>query len=521
MFIATSLNHYKRSQVRDAIVSYALDKEVSVIFNKTTFGKRPDIIAYSQDVLDLAKRKASSFHCSEELWYNPLAITTGMKRHELDDLRKGWDLILDVDCPHWELSKLITHMFVCSLKNHGVQSISAKFSGNKGFHIGIPFQAFPEQVFYEGHVRKTSDLFPELPRKIALYLLSYITDQFISIKENSVVFLDEFEFSFSKLENIAQQSKKTLFAHRCRDCGDQYKGDFNPEPQYVCSSCGHISKPSGSPEFIHCHACNAPVQMHMSKPVCQSCGSTKKPEQFLNLLAVVEIDTVLLASRHLYRMPYSLHEKSGLVSIPVSLTNILDFDKNDAKPENISFNISFMDRHLVSAEQTLHLLQQALSKELSELGHIHSDVNQSIKSSKEIEVPKTAIAEEYFPPCMAYIAKPIEDGKKRALFVLMNFLRVSGWSTEMVEEYVFKWNEGHPEPLREQYVKGQLNQIKKGKKPFPPPNCDNQDYYVSLGFCHPDGFCKRINNPAMYAKKKFELASKKPRKKSKKKVSKK
>jgi DNA primase large subunit len=214
-------------------------------------------------------------------------------------------------------------------------------------------------------------------------------------------------------------------------------------------------------------------------------------------------------------MPYSLHEKSGLVSLPIPAKDILNFDKNRAKPEHIVFDTPFLDRSHALAEETLPLLQESLSKELSDLGHIHADISEKIVAKKEIQLPEVAIGEEFFPPCMQYISAPMEDGKKRALFVLMNFLRVSGWSVEAVTEYVTKWNDAHPEPLREQYIKGQLAQIKKGKKPMPPPNCSNKDYYVSLGFCKPDCFCKRINNPAMYAKRKQDMqANKKPKKKA-------
>ena len=54
--------------------------------------------------------------------------------------------------------------------------------------------------------------------------------------------------------------------------------------------------------------------------------SFKASGNFLNWLTMskldvekfLEIDTVLISSRHLYRMPYSLHEKSGLVSLPIN-----------------------------------------------------------------------------------------------------------------------------------------------------------------------------------------------------------
>ena len=77
--LGTLLRHYKREDVQRAIVACAEDKEIAVRFDKG-FGKRPDVLKYPRDVLELAKKGATSFHCSEELWTNPMAIVTGMKR---------------------------------------------------------------------------------------------------------------------------------------------------------------------------------------------------------------------------------------------------------------------------------------------------------------------------------------------------------------------------------------------------------------------------------------------------------
>ena len=61
-------------------------------------------------------------------------------------LRKGWDLVIDIDCPYWPYSKIIADLVVKALRHHHISAISAKFSGNKGFHIGVPFEAFPQKI---------------------------------------------------------------------------------------------------------------------------------------------------------------------------------------------------------------------------------------------------------------------------------------------------------------------------------------------------------------------------------------
>ncbi len=520
MFIATSLSHYKRIQVRKKIIAQAEHKEVSVMYGLEKFGKRPDVLTYENDVLELAKKKATSFHCSEESWENPLAITTGSSRKDLDALRIGWDLILDIDCPNWKLSRIITHLFIKALQDHGIVAVTAKFSGNKGFHIAVPFESFPSQIPFQGEMKLTKDLFPEGPRKIALYLLSYITKNYVRVfdKEQKVIFENKHEFLFSDFDSILEKNKKNLVIRQCSDCEKLFEQNTRIKTSvlYQCEQCGAVSKPKGSPEIIRCEKCSYPVspQQNSRANACPHCGSIKKPRPEFNLPAIVEVDTVLIASRHLYRMPYSLHEKSELASVPVRLDDVLSFEKQFAAPENISFDVSFLDRLQAVPGEGGQLLVRAFDD-------TYVPEEEERAKAKVIDVPADAIPEDFFPPCIRNILSGLEDGKKRGLFILVNFLRVSGWGAEQIKELVYAWNEKNPEPLKEQYLLGQLNQIKKGRAPMPPPNCSNKDYYISLLVCKPDDFCPKIRNPAMYARRRAELGKKTIKKKSKKESTKK
>lgn len=525
MFIATSLSYYKRRDVQKAILNEAIDKEVSVMFNQR-FGKRPDVLTYENDVFEFAKNKASSFHCSEELWYNPLNIVTGMKRHELDELRKGWDFILDVDCPDWEFSKLITYLFVRVLEVHGISSIGVKFSGNKGFHIVVPFEAFPQTIETADGKLEVKNLFPEGPRKIATYMLSYITAHFIAMESNSVVFDNQFTFSFEQLNTVAKKSSQSIFGYKCKNSSCPAPiFDHNPSKEkkyFACTYCGTITSYTNQKEDIMpCPACSKLVKLEIESSGCPSCKSKLGFDSFINLLSVVEVDTVLISSRHLYRMPYSLHEKSGLISLPIKKEDILSFEKERAKPEKVTFDVPFIDRARCRSDEAKELVTESFSQDLQQLRHIHADIDVKLFTEhKKIDVPSTAIPEEFFPPCIKNILGGLKDGKKRALFVLINFLRVSGWNKDEIEKLVYGWNEKNFEPLKEQYLKGQLSQLNKDKATLPPPNCSNKDYYKSLLVCTPDEFCPKIRNPAMYAKRRSEVAVSQNKKPSKKKTTK-
>ncbi|MBI2143064.1 hypothetical protein HYU20_01855, partial [Candidatus Woesearchaeota archaeon] len=278
--LSTSLKYYKREDVQKAIVEHGENKEVAARFNDR-FGKRPDTLTYPNDVLELAKQGATSFHCSEELWANPMLLVPQMEKKELDKLRKGWDLLLDVDCAIVDYSKIAADLIVKELKLHGVRSATIKFSGNKGFHIAVPYEAFPQKVLG----KETRELFPEAPKRIALYIKERIKkrlgDEILRKESNSFA-------------NVAMKTGKKV---------------------------AEITSRNESSEV----------------------AATDKP--LLNPEPFLVIDTLLISSRHMYRMPYSLHEKSGLASVPVDVDRIMEFSKEHAVAEKVKVGAyQFMER---------------------------------------------------------------------------------------------------------------------------------------------------------------------------------
>ncbi len=410
---STLLKFYKQREIQEALVEHARNKEIGVRYSNS-FGKRPDILSYPRDVLELALRGVTSFHASEELWHNPLHLSSELSRKSLDELRKGWDLVLDIDCKIMEYSRLCAELVVRFLRYCGVESISVKFSGSKGFHVGVPFEAFPQQV----GERLTKDLFPEAPKKIVLYVM----------------------------ENIKEE-----LARRIMDSEDN---DFSRVKERV-----------GLPE-----------------------EELLTPQRTLNISSFLEIDTVLVSSRHLYRMPYSLHEKSGLASLPLNPEEIPLFEKEMARPENVHLMpFPFLSR-LVQKEDARQLLLQALDFKVKE--ERESEEEPRTYEGISLSAP---ITEQFFPSCIKKIAEGMEDGKKRGVFILMNFLGKVGWSKEEIQSFLMEWNKKNPEPLREAYLRGQLHHFTPGEKL--PPNCDTDGYYKALGLSC--GQCK-VKNPVNY-----------------------
>ena len=175
---------YKRKDIQDAIIAHARNKEIGMRYNES-FGKRPDVLAYPKEILELSLRGVTSLHASEELWDNPLELDSSKSKKDLDQLRIGWDLVLDIDCKFIDYSKIAANLIIQFLKYCGVKDLSVKFSGNKGFHIGVPFEAFPKKV---GEV-PTKELFPDAAKRIAYYIKENIKTELakriLEFEENS------------------------------------------------------------------------------------------------------------------------------------------------------------------------------------------------------------------------------------------------------------------------------------------------------------------------------------------------
>ena len=60
--------------------------------------------------------------------------------------KETWDFVLDIDSPWFDISTATAKLLVDSIKHHGIESVYVKFSGNKGWHIVVPAEAFPEKI---------------------------------------------------------------------------------------------------------------------------------------------------------------------------------------------------------------------------------------------------------------------------------------------------------------------------------------------------------------------------------------
>jgi DNA primase large subunit len=423
--ISTILKYYKREDVQSAIVENARGREVAIKFGDKGFGKRPEVLNYPRDVIELAKRGASSFHISEEHWKNPLQLNPMLRKQELDELRNGWDLVLDIDCHLLEYSRVAAELVMEVLRQHNLKSVSCKFSGNKGFHLGVPNKALPTRISNVD----TNLLFPDAARRIAQYIKYTIKAQL------SERVLEMEKGSFSAIMKKTGKSASDITMYEKNKWGDK--------------------------------------------------------TAVLNTEAFLKIDTVLISSRHLYRSAYSLHEKSGLASVPVE--QIASFSVDEAIPEKVEVGKIFLDDTGAERGEAKRLFTEAFDYQPV------IETPKEFLNEKHAEIPQDKIPEAYFPPCMKNILVGLSDGRKRAILILLNFLNRAGWSYDDIQVLLTEWNKKNNPPLREVSLIGPLRYHKQHKKKMPPPNCSATMYYKDIGVCKPDNLCSRIKNPINYS----------------------
>ncbi len=166
---AQIMEYYSRDDIRDALFGFSKQRETVGVYRSGSFGTRPNMLAYPSDIEQMVREGVVEFHTSLERWSNPMAL----KQDNYQDLRIGWDLILDLDCKLFEHSKIAASVLCGALREHGISGFSVKYTGGKGFHIGIPWESIPKSVNFQPSAKQ----YPELARIAGLYLREFIREK--------------------------------------------------------------------------------------------------------------------------------------------------------------------------------------------------------------------------------------------------------------------------------------------------------------------------------------------------------
>jgi hypothetical protein len=478
--------YYSQKKIQDAMFEFCKQRETVANYNNEFFAKRPDVFDYPTDILELAKKGATSFHCSEEIWSNPLDINTDMTPEQYNGIREGWDFLIDIDSKYLDYSKIAARLLLNELEKHGVKNVGIKFSGSKGFHMIVPFKAFPEKV---GETF-TKDMFPEWPRYIAGYLFGLIREP-MNQEIMKLTGRDKLEKTGEltvevvcpKCKNPIE--KKSFWKYVCPNirCKAELESPIKKKSGMLCPSCNTKMVLAGERKTDFCKTCkistigeeikNSEVKFNEEKTI-------KSTED--------AIDVVLVASRHLFRAPYSLHEKTAFVSKVLDRNEIESFKPMDADVLRVGETKSFLPN--CEAGEGEELLMRAI-----DWGKENQPVEKPKKfTGKSIDLKGLTIDEGMFPTEIKNIMKGMkEDGRKRALGILIAFFTSLEFPQDYIEEKVHEWNKKNFKPLKEGYIRSQISWGMKNKRL--PPNYD-KPLYRELGIL---GRKVEVKNPINYA----------------------
>jgi hypothetical protein len=484
--------YYSNPKVQQAIFNFSKDREVIPRYFQG-FGKRPDSLQYISEVMNLANKGTTSFHCSEELWEDTFQINLDMSREEQDELRKAWDLLIDIDSPFLDYSKIAAKLIIEVLEDYGIKNYGIKFSGSKGFHIIVPSLAFPEK-FNEIETKK---MFPEWPRAISEFLMYKIRQKYNKIVSESDINYEALKertnLSKEDITKIVysdgtEAKKGTMFTLKCEECGNIIKkpnhkitkrkikcieptclGFYNVEKSEEYFSNKDLTASSLS----KLHDSENKVVYSREAKLSKAKESDFKEEVFAEKIA--SLDLVLVASRHLFRMPYSLHEKTALSSMVLLKEELENFSPKDANPLGIKVREFYLTPEKDEAKK---LLSEAIEWKNSQEKKEERNLERKYSNYQPVDI--SGVTEGDFPNSIKKLLKGLKDGRKRGLFVLLTFLKSLNFKPDFINNKIRDWNKKNSPPLKEGYLKSQIDWHFKQKRKILPPNYSNDSFYKDL-----------------------------------------
>lgn len=504
--------YYSNPRVQEALLKFSQGREVVPRYFES-FGKRPDTLQYNSDIMGLVKKGATSFHASEEIWHDPLKVDSNMRPEELNELRKSWDLLIDIDSKYLDLAKVLALVVIKALEQHGVKNYSVKFSGSKGFHIIISGKAFPSEL--EG--KKMNEMFPEWPRAICEYLMNNVRKEYNKLASGvmgnietikKATKLTEEEFLASVCPKCGRPAKKgNLILLKCPNCSFtiQRKDMKLTKRKLSCpqDACAGVLYIVDEKDYFKCEFCeglssidktetSGKYKATYTKEASKSKEYSNEFEEEISGEIFGSPDLVLVAPRHLFRMPYSLHEKTSLVSAVLKKEEIERFEPlKDADPLRVQIR-DFLPMNFENEAERLLISALKWKKENT----VEEDIFQKKKYSNTGKIEITGVKEEMFPKPIKKLLKGLKDGRKRGLFILITFLRSLNFSAEFINQRIREWNLLNDPPLKEGYVKSQIDWHLKQRKQILPPNYDNNNFYKDLGLLDEK---PKVKNPIVEA----------------------
>ncbi|MEA3248075.1 MAG: hypothetical protein U9Q73_00030, partial [Nanoarchaeota archaeon] len=302
---------------------------------------------------------------------------------------------------------------------------------------------------------------------------------------------------------------KQIGKYICPDirCKTEVESMVSNRKDMICPSCNGKMKRISQREIQYCELCKintAKLEATSSFGGIQQQNTRQKFKEEVTIKSTEDsVDIVLVSPRHLFRAPYSLHEKTAFASIVLDKDKIETFKPTDADPLKITTPKSFMPNS--EEGEAKQLLIRAIEE-----AHENKPEEKTKKYEGEsINLKGLMITEKMYPPIIKKLLLGIkDDGRKRALSLILSFFVSLEFPQDFIEEKIETWNKKNYQPLKQGYIKSQILWYAKNKRL--PPNYD-KPIYKEFGIHSPPE--PGMKNPINYTIKKALQSGKKPRRK--------
>jgi len=167
------------------------------------------------------------------------------------------------------------------------------------------------------------------------------------------------------------------------------------------------------------------------------------------------IDTQIYDNKRMFRIPNTIHEKSGLYKVPITATELRTLSEAEIR----DLAKSPRDIKVEPVVETNNIARQAFEKCIIEF----QIMNNEAKKDKRFNAKLTII-----PPCIQYLLDngAIEGQRNITIACLASFWRNYGKSLDETIETISEWNSGNSAPTGLMELKRTVRSIFMGQKSY-------------------------------------------------------
>ena len=167
------------------------------------------------------------------------------------------------------------------------------------------------------------------------------------------------------------------------------------------------------------------------------------------------IDTQIYDNKRLFRIPNTIHEKSGLYKIPITPNELRNLSETDIR--NLSKSPREIQYQMIVGVN--HIAEQQFKRAVNEFYLLDKQAKKDKRYKSKYD---------FTPPCIQHLLTngAIEGQRNISIACLTGFYKNSGKSLNETIELISEWNQNNIKPTGEQEMRKTIHSIFNGQKTF-------------------------------------------------------